>query len=847
MSCCSRADAWRQAVSVFASFAAWQVQRDRISFNSALRACQGCWPLALQLLQEMPAAGIEPDAISFNTALGAVDKGGGGWPVALCLLEERHSPDRVSAAVVVACCEASRAVAPAVRVARRCIQETQEPVVLPALQEVVPSFEHTSVLLQEVLEAFAAVQPALVVDCTLGGAGHGKALLEALPQVRLLGIDRDPAALAAAAERLAPFGSDRQSPACGVCRSDYHGWKGLDGDIVTHGLPFTPGHELSGVVVKLGQGTTKFQVGDRVAVPFILSCGNCRYCAKGRPTICEAQAQPGFTMPGGFAEFVAVPRADLNVSLMPPKVSFLQAAALGCRMTTAYRAVVQQGRLSAGETVAVFGCGGLGLSAVMIAVAAVENVRVLAVDTSEEACRKAIELGAWHAFNATEGDAHVRAKVAEVTGGMGCDLTLDAAGFAATCENAAHCVRRGGRMVQVGLPLHGREPCMPMARVANQEIEIIGSHGLAARDMPQLLSMVAAGKLLPEKLVLREVSLEEGAQAIEAMEKGSPLGITMITRFKEGSEPPEKRAKTACVHLARANFAQLPEALQASGFDLPCEGLLADLGVSSPQLDRGERGFSFRLDGPLDMRMDASDGIRPASWYIANLPPQQLAAHLCELGEEEPGFAQRVAEALCAAKPQRTREAALIIEECARDLPRGRVHVATKTFQALRILVNGELSALEGLLQNAEDVLVPGGLLAIITFHSLEDDLVRRKVRGTSLARGGGQTSCWIPAGSREGLRPSEGEVASNPRRECNIGLWPGAEARGCGWQFEQEWGIGSLTSYCQCFNFSVKRYTIAGHGLQMHREWDSFQILEDGSAGPKRLRFCGVSFAPLA
>ncbi|CAJ1414761.1 unnamed protein product [Effrenium voratum] len=375
----------------------------------------------------MPAAGIEPDAISFNTALGAVDKGGGGWPVALCLLEERHSPDRVSAAVVVACCEASRAVAPAVRVARRCIQETQEPVVLPALQEVVPSFEHTSVLLQEVLEAFAAVQPALVVDCTLGGAGHGKALLEALPQVRLLGIDRDPAALAAAAERLAPFGSDR-------------------------------------------------------------------------------------------------------------------------------------------------------------------------------------------------------------------------------------------------------------------------------------------------------------------------------------------------VHLARANFAQLPEALQASGFDLPCEGLLADLGVSSPQLDRGERGFSFRLDGPLDMRMDASDGIRPASWYIANLPPQQLAAHLCELGEEEPGFAQRVAEALCAAKPQRTREAALIIEECARDLPRGRVHVATKTFQALRILVNGELSALEGLLQNAEDVLVPGGLLAIITFHSLEDDLVRRKVRGTSLARGGGQTSCWIPAGSREGLRPSEGEVASNPR-----------------------------------------------------------------------------------
>ncbi|CAK9100152.1 unnamed protein product [Durusdinium trenchii] len=331
--------------------------------------------------------------------------------------------------------------------------------------------------------------------------------------------------------------------ACGVCRSDYHGWKGLDSDIVTHGLPFTPGHELSGVVVKLGLGTTKFQVGDRVAVPFILSCGSCRQCARNRPTICEAQGQPGFTMPGGFAEFVAVPRADRNVSLMPPKVSFLQAAALGCRLTTAYRAVMQQGRLQSGETVGVFGCGGLGLSAVMIALAAGDNVRVLAVDTSEEACNKAWDL---HAFNAKEGDEYIRARVAEVTGGFGADLTLDTAGFAATCENAVWCTRRGGRMVQVGLPLHGKEPCIPMARVANQEIEIIGSHGLAATDMPVLLAMVAAGRLMPEKLVQREVTLEEGAKAIEAMDTGSPLGITMITRFKgakEGDEPNEPPAK----------------------------------------------------------------------------------------------------------------------------------------------------------------------------------------------------------------------------------------------------------------------------------------------------------------
>ena len=155
--------------------------------------------------------------------------------------------------------------------------------------------------------------------------------------------------------------------ATGVCRSDWHGWKGHDSDIADHGLPFVPGHELSGIVVQLGEGVSGFAVGDRVAVPFILSCGGCRECARGRPTICEDQEQPGFTRFGSFAEFVSLPRADRNLAHLPAEVSFEAAAALGCRGTTAYRAVVQQGRLGEGESVAVFGCGGLGLSCVMMA------------------------------------------------------------------------------------------------------------------------------------------------------------------------------------------------------------------------------------------------------------------------------------------------------------------------------------------------------------------------------------------------------------------------------------------------------------------------------------------------
>ena len=180
--------------------------------------------------------------------------------------------------------------------------------------------------------------------------------------------------------------------ACGVCRSDWHGWKGHDGDIKGHGLPFVPGHEFSGLVSEVGEGVERLKVGDRVHVPFILSCGECRECTRGRATICEDQKQPGFTQWGSFAEFVRVPRADRNVHLLPEKVSFEAAASLGCRFTTAYRAVVQQGKLKRGQTVIVFGCGGVGLSCVAVAVAG--GARVIAVDTSSDALTMAKQQGA---------------------------------------------------------------------------------------------------------------------------------------------------------------------------------------------------------------------------------------------------------------------------------------------------------------------------------------------------------------------------------------------------------------------------------------------------------------------
>jgi|UPI000581A3B2 alcohol dehydrogenase len=323
-----------------------------------------------------------------------------------------------------------------------------------------------------------------------------------------------------------------QVKATGVCRSDWHGWKGHDGDVRHHGLPFCPGHELSGIVVKSGPNVSNLLVGDRVVAPFILSCGSCHYCDNHRSTVCLKQEQPGFTFWGSFAEYVSIPRADWNVKKLPNNVSFIQAAALGCRFTTAYRAVLQQGRFQAGETIAVFGCGGVGLSCVMIA-AAKKAHRIIAVDVSKRALEKAKDLGATHVILCND-NTQVRNEVKELGPvGDGADVCIDAAGFPSSCENAVHSTRRAGRMVQVGLPIGDVSPNIPMGLVAGWEIEILGSHGFAADNLCSLLEMISNGSLNPGNLVEKQVSLAEGAQSLIDMDHGSPLGITMITKFHE--------------------------------------------------------------------------------------------------------------------------------------------------------------------------------------------------------------------------------------------------------------------------------------------------------------------------
>ncbi|MFF4484932.1 zinc-dependent alcohol dehydrogenase family protein [Streptomyces sp. NPDC001544] len=310
--------------------------------------------------------------------------------------------------------------------------------------------------------------------------------------------------------------------ATGLCRSDWHGWMGHDADVT---LPHVPGHELAGTVEAVGDRVTGWRPGDRVTVPFVCACGTCPACAAGDHQVCERQTQPGFHHWGSFAQYVALDHADVNLVAVPGELSFATAASLGCRFATAFRAVVQQGRVAAGEWVAVHGCGGVGLSAVMIAAAA--GARVVAVDVSPAALDLARGFGAAHCVDAAR-TRDTAAAIRDVTGG-GAHLSLDALGSPATCAASVESLRRRGRHVQVGLlPSPDGTTPVPMARAIALELELLGSHGMAAQRYPGMLELVRAGVLRPDLLVTSTIPLDAAPAALAAMGTAPGAGVVVI-------------------------------------------------------------------------------------------------------------------------------------------------------------------------------------------------------------------------------------------------------------------------------------------------------------------------------
>jgi alcohol dehydrogenase len=315
--------------------------------------------------------------------------------------------------------------------------------------------------------------------------------------------------------------------ACGVCRSDHHGWSGVDPDVA---LPHVPGHEFAGTVLEAGPACHGFRVGDRVTAPFILACGDCPDCRAGEPTVCNHQHVVGFSGWGAFAEMLAVPRADFNLVKLPDQLGFAEAAAMGCRLTTAFRGLVDRAALKPGEWLAIHGCGGVGLSAVMIGQAL--GAQILAVDINDEALAMAKQLGANVTLNVSSVEDAALA-VREITGG-GAHVSIDGLGITTTIHNSLRSLRKLGRHVQIGQPLGKHAaPSIPLLEtVYARQISIFGTRGIAASRFSALLGMIAGGRLDPARMITKRIALSQAGSALKAMDCYTGVGVTVIDRME---------------------------------------------------------------------------------------------------------------------------------------------------------------------------------------------------------------------------------------------------------------------------------------------------------------------------
>jgi alcohol dehydrogenase len=284
---------------------------------------------------------------------------------------------------------------------------------------------------------------------------------------------------------------------------------------------------MAGTVEATGAGVTRWKRGDRVTLPFCCGCGGCPPCREGSLHLCDHSFQPGFTHWGSFAPYCAVEYADHNLVRLPDSVDFATAASLGCRFVTSYRAVVDQGRVAPGEWVAVHGCGGVGLAAVMIAASL--GARVVGVDINATKLDLARALGAEVVVGAV-GREDVSEAIREHTGGA--HVSIDALGSPDTCRNSIGCLRKRGRHVQVGLLLgEESETALPMYTVLSRELEIAGSYGMPATHYGRVLEKIVAGELAPEKLIGKRIPLEEAGRELAAMGVFAATGVTVIDRL----------------------------------------------------------------------------------------------------------------------------------------------------------------------------------------------------------------------------------------------------------------------------------------------------------------------------
>ena len=309
--------------------------------------------------------------------------------------------------------------------------------------------------------------------------------------------------------------------ACGVCRSDFHGWVG-EHPLVKNGSIL--GHEYCGTVVETGSGA-RHKVGDRLIAPFILACGSCPACATGVSNTCANQIVPGFSAPGAYAEYVAVP-FDHNLVHLPDNVTPALAAGLGCRVTTAWHALTDRAAVKAGEWVAVHGTGGIGLASLLLA--KMLGAQVVVVDIVDDKLEHALGLGADAAVNAAQTDA--AEAIRELTGG-GADVSIEALGIEATTNASIECLAILGRHVHVGMPAGSGRMEINMRAIYSKQLSVFGTRGMPSWKYPSLLGMIERGQVDISPMVAREVKLSEASAELRAMTGPTPPGTAVITDF----------------------------------------------------------------------------------------------------------------------------------------------------------------------------------------------------------------------------------------------------------------------------------------------------------------------------
>lgn len=310
--------------------------------------------------------------------------------------------------------------------------------------------------------------------------------------------------------------------ACGVCRSDWHGWVGEHPRVKPGQIP---GHEYCGIVEEAGP-RARWQVGDRVIAPFILACGDCPSCMAGEQSTCPNQRLPGFVEPGAFAERVAVPHAH-NLTRLPETMSPTLAAALGCRVTTAWHALTGRAAVKGGEWVAVHGTGGIGLATLLLGKAL--GARVVVVDIVPEKLAHARALGADAAIDAAKEDSVTA--IRDLTGG-GAHVSIEALGIEATTVASIRCLRPLGRHVQVGMPVgHTATMSLPMNLVYMGQLALYGTRGMPPWRYPSLLSLIESGAVDLSPMVAREIPLSRASAELRAMDGPTPPGVAVITDF----------------------------------------------------------------------------------------------------------------------------------------------------------------------------------------------------------------------------------------------------------------------------------------------------------------------------